>query len=180
MSTWKEEPSKEFLKQNITQSSSARGLGPNYGITWEMDRMAKTSSPHLHISLSLCKCLQKCAMCITDGMQDDFRLSCFNSHVLFLNFLMFIYFWEGERDRAWVWERQRERETQNLRQAPGSKLSAQSLMWGWNQEPWDHDLSWSRMLNQLSHPGAPKLHYLNLKTELPDIAHAVYHTTIIC
>ena len=23
-------------------------------------------------------------------------------------------------------------------------------------EPWDHDLSWSQMLNQLNHPGAPK------------------------
>ena len=28
------------------------------------------------------------------------------------------------------WGRERERETQNLKQVPGSELSAQSLMWG--------------------------------------------------
>ena len=39
-----------------------------------------------------------------------------------------------ERDRARVWEGQRERgrETQNLKQAPGSELSAQSLTQGSN------------------------------------------------
>ena len=36
---------------------------------------------------------------------------------------MFIYF-EEERDRAWAGEGQREKETQNLKQAPGSQLSA--------------------------------------------------------
>ena len=30
--------------------------------------------------------------------------------------------------------RGRERETQNLKQAPGSELSAQSLMWGLNSQ----------------------------------------------
>ena len=45
---------------------------------------------------------------------------------------MFIWFWEIESMSG---ERQMERETQNLKQAPGSELSA--------------------YLNQLSHPGAP-------------------------
>ena len=27
--------------------------------------------------------------------------------------------------------------------------------WAWTHELWDHDLSWSWMLNQLSHPGTP-------------------------
>ena len=48
--------------------------------------------------------------------------------ILFKKFLMFIYYWETERDRAWTWEGQREEETQNLKQAPGSELSAQSPM----------------------------------------------------
>ena len=39
--------------------------------------------------------------------------------------------WEGEREREGAGEEQRERETQNLKQAPGSELSAQSLMRGW-------------------------------------------------
>ena len=43
-------------------------------------------------------------------------------------FLMFIYFWK--KDRVWAGKRQRERETDNLKQAPDSHLSAQSPMWG--------------------------------------------------
>ena len=39
---------------------------------------------------------------------------------------------ERERDRARAGEEQRERETQNPKQAPGSKLSAQSPMPGLN------------------------------------------------
>ena len=37
-----------------------------------------------------------------------------------------------QRDRAWMGEGQRERETQNLKQAPGSEPSAQSLTRGSN------------------------------------------------
>ena len=57
-----------------------------------------------------------------------------------------------------------ERETQNPNQAPGSELSAQSLTWGLNW--WDHDLSWSRTLNRLSHPGAPVNEFLNKSNTL--------------
>ena len=42
---------------------------------------------------------------------------------------------------------ERERETQNLKQAPGSELSAQSPMWGLN--PRTHDLNRSRTFNHL-------------------------------
>ena len=45
---------------------------------------------------------------------------------------MFIYF--GETDRAQVGEGQRKRETQNLKQAPGSELSAQSPTQGLNSQ----------------------------------------------
>ena len=68
-------------------------------------------------------------------------------------FLMFIF--EGERDRTWQGERKGERETQNMKQVPGSKLSAKSRYGAWTHKTRDHDLSWSQMLNQLSHPGAP-------------------------
>ena len=39
---------------------------------------------------------------------------------------------EREREQAQAGEEQGEREIQNLKQAPGSELSAQSPMWGWN------------------------------------------------
>ena len=46
---------------------------------------------------------------------------------------MFIFERERETDRAQVGEGQRE-ETQNLKQAPGSELSAQSPTWGSNSQ----------------------------------------------
>ena len=52
---------------------------------------------------------------------------------------MFIF--ERERACAWVREQQRKREKQNLKQAPGSELSAQSLVWAQTHKPWDHDLA---------------------------------------
>ena len=39
-----------------------------------------------------------------------------------------------ERDRESEGDGQRERETQNSKQAPGSELSAQRLMWGLNSQ----------------------------------------------
>ena len=52
------------------------------------------------------------------------------TEVFFLNFLIFIYFWE--RDSVWAGKEQRDTHTQNAKQAPGSELSAQSPMWSSN------------------------------------------------
>ena len=51
--------------------------------------------------------------------------------VYFTIFLMFIFI-ERERDRTRAGPGQRERETENLKQAPGSELSAQSPTRGSN------------------------------------------------
>ena len=51
---------------------------------------------------------------------------------LFKFFLMFIHFWETERDRVWAGEGHRERETQTAKQDPDSEPSAQSLTQGSN------------------------------------------------
>ena len=85
----------------------------------------------------------------------------FSSFLLFSSLpllLMFIYFWETERDRAWAGEG-RERERHRI-QSRLQALSCQHRAWcrARTHEPWDHDLSWSRMLNQLSHP--PSLSFL--------------------
>ena len=63
-------------------------------------------------------------------------------------------------------EGQREKDTQNPKQAPGSELTAQSLMRGLNSRNWDHDLSWNWRLNRLSHSGAPTFSALSLMTIL--------------
>ena len=55
-------------------------------------------------------------------------------------FLMFIYFWEREKEAGGGTEGERERES-----LAGSLLSAQSPCQGrgaQTQDPWDHDLSW--------------------------------------
>ena len=77
-------------------------------------------------------------------------------YVFFFNFLKFIYFWDRERQSMNGGGPEREREAQNLKQAPGSELSAQSAMQGWNSQS---ARSWperSRMLNRLRYPRAPE------------------------
>ena len=61
-----------------------------------------------------------------------------------------------DRDRARAGEGQKERETQNLKQAPGSELSAQNRTWGSNSRTMR---SWpERKLDTwLNHPAAPPL-----------------------
>ena len=88
---------------------------------------------------------------------------------------MFTYLRERQRQRDREREiqsvsrgggHQRERKIQNPKQAPGSELSAQSPMWGLNPWTWDHDLSWSQMLNWLSHPGTPIISQGSLSREI--------------
>ena len=66
-----------------------------------------------------------------------------------------------ERDRAWTGEGQRERETQNQKQVPGSESSAQSPTRGSNSRTTRLWPGWSRTLNRLRHPGAPKARFLS-------------------
>ena len=83
----------------------------------------------------------------------------FQGHSLKKFFFMFIYFWERERQSAngGGAERGRHRIWTRL-QAPGSELSAQSLMGAQTHRLWDHDLSQSQLLNWLSHPDGPQGH----------------------
>ena len=65
-------------------------------------------------------------------------------------FLMFIDFWESTSGGG------TEREGgQDPKQAPRWQQRARHRVW--THEPWDRDLSWSQMLNQLSHAGSPML-----------------------
>ena len=69
-------------------------------------------------------------------------------------FLRFIHFLETETAHEWGRGRERGRHrTQSRLQA----LSCQHRApWGaWTHERWDHDLSWSRSPNRMSHPGTP-------------------------
>ena len=56
---------------------------------------------------------------------------CYTFFNVYLSFLR-----ERERERETMSKqgRERERKTQNLKQAPGSDLSVQSLMWGLNSQ----------------------------------------------
>ena len=81
-------------------------------------------------------------------------------------FLMFIYFWERDRERVWAGEGQRKRgkhRIQNRTQALSCKHRAQCG--GQTHEPWDCKLSWSWMLNRLRHPGTPFFSYSWIQKE---------------
>ena len=79
-----------------------------------------------------------------------------------VTFFFNVYFWEREREaeceRTRSWERGRHR-IQSRLQAPSCQHRAQRG--ARTHEPWDHDLSWSQLLNRLSHPGTPELCSLN-------------------
>ena len=65
---------------------------------------------------------------------------------------MFIYSWERAREKEYTcvsWEGQRERETEELKQAVLLAPCGAQLM----------NLSWSQMLNWLSHPVPPDLNF---------------------
>ena len=68
-----------------------------------------------------------------------------------VNFFLFYCLFLRERESTG--EEERERETEDPKQALRWQQRAQCGVQ--THELWDHDLSWSWMLNQLSHPGAP-------------------------
>ena len=81
------------------------------------------------------------------------------SSCAFLILLMFVYFWERDKERESDREtegeqgRDTERGRHNPKQAPGSELSAKSPTWASNSQI---VRSWPELtLNRLNHPGAP-------------------------
>ena len=66
----------------------------------------------------------------------NLKLTDFRTLIMFLNFfyVLFLFLREREREREIDHEWERGRERQNLKQALGSELSAQSLTWGSTHE----------------------------------------------
>ena len=79
-----------------------------------------------------------------------------------LIFLMFIYFWEREREAVCEQGGSRERGRHRI-WSRFQALSCQHRAWcgARTHKLWDHDLRQSQMLNRLSHPGAPTNWNLN-------------------
>ena len=73
---------------------------------------------------------------------------------------MFICFWERERQSELGRGRKRGKQIWNRFQALSYQHRAQRR--SRTHEPWDHDLSWSQTLNQLSHPGTPVYEFSSL------------------
>ena len=63
------------------------------------------------------------------------------------------YFWKRERESMSRGRAERDWETEDLKQALYWQQRAQCRTW--THKRWDHDLSWSWMLNRLSPPGDP-------------------------
>ena len=82
-------------------------------------------------------------MLLTKQRLHSFSFHCFFTNILFIvavqasNTIVFLFFkslfiFERERQSITRGGAERERETQNVKQAPDSELSAQSPTWGWN------------------------------------------------
>ena len=78
-----------------------------------------------------------------------------------IEYLFLIFIFERESASRGGTERGKHRIWSRLQ-----ALSCQHRAWCGAQahKLWDHDLSWSRPLNQLSHPGAPRSHFLLTRT----------------
>ena len=101
--------------------------------------------------------MNECAFCSTSSLV-------FSAIHVRLNFffLMFIYFWNRETEHEWGRGRERGRHRIKSRlQALSCQHRAQRG--ARTHKPWDHDLSWSRTVNRLSHPDALLLFYFNEK-----------------
>ena len=82
------------------------------------------------------------------------KVPCFLFVFIFFFLRLYLFIWQREHaNTSRGSHRQRERE----KQAPHW---AGNLMQGLIPGPWDHNLSWRQMPNQLSHPGAPNCVYL--------------------
>ena len=84
-----------------------------------------------------------------------------DANFIFLSFFFKnVYLFLRERETECEWGKGRVRERHRIRSRLQA-LSCQHRAWGGarTHEWWDHDLSWNRTLNWLSHPGAPLLYF---------------------
>ena len=84
----------------------------------------------------------------------------------FLSFFKCVFIFDRERERERETESERGRGRERGRHRIQSRLQAlsrQHRAWrgAWTHRPKDHDLSWSRTLNLLSHPGTPQTLLIN-------------------
>ena len=131
------------------------------GLLWDMDSICPMSSCQgLSGGFSVCRigCFPQAILLTIPilGLQCNIVLLFLGRLFIFpfLNiFLMFIF--EGETECAWGRGRERERGRHRIR-SRFQALSCQHGAWhgGRTHKPWDHELRQSRMLNQLSYPGA--------------------------
>ena len=100
-------------------------------------------------------CVSLCVACLRRASNLILFSCLFLKKKSFLN----VYFLR-ERDRVQAEEGQRDREIQTLKQALSCQHRARCR--AWSRGPRDRDLSWSWLLNRLSHPGAPSVWLLIL------------------
>ena len=80
----------------------------------------------------------------------------YNEYKRYLNFFKCLFI--SEKECMWTGEGQRQRGTEDPKQPLCWQQRARCG--AWTHEPWAHGLSWSHLLNWLSHPDTPKI-FLN-------------------
>ena len=96
-----------------------------------------------------------------------------------LKYFFNVYFFETktEHERGRVRERGRHK-IRNRLQAPRRRHSARHR--ARTHRPWDHDPRWSRTLNRLSHPGAPKQYLKSVSSKKNHALKNTSHVTCLC
>ena len=91
---------------------------------------------------------------------------------------MFIYFWDKERQSMNRGGSEREGDTESKTGSRHWAVSTEPDM-GLELTDWDHDLSRSRTLNRLSHPGAPHSFKVYSFVESWSCHHSQYESSFI-
>ena len=133
----------------ISYKQSKRIL--QYGFSWYQSSLLR--------KMCLFVCLSSRILMLSSVFSQALKLKCQSLNHLKIrltsSFFLFIYFWQREKDRAWAGEGQRERGTQNLKQAPGSEMSAQSLTRGSNSQT-TRSCPEPKLEAQQTEPGPPR------------------------
>ena len=77
---------------------------------------------------------------------------------------MFIYFWDRKRQNMSRGGAEREGDTESEARLQALSCQHRARRGARTQEPWDRDASRSQILNQLSHPGAPKEAMISMRS----------------
>ena len=140
--------------QPCSSRLSTDWIGPTQ-VPW--DNISYIKSTYYRLLAQLQSTFTTTIRWVLDGISGDCSLAILTHQRHHHNFFYIYLFFERQRETEHEQGRGRERGRPRIRsrlQAPSCQHRARHG--ARSHKPWDGDLSWSRTLNWLSHPGAPR------------------------